>query len=303
MISFENCDVVVNGSGIMAETASLNTQSQVSAIQSLGYLRPFGYTPVGPFQTNLQINYFFEPGNEPIYAYVNTIKSMLTGFINDEPRIVSVAGLTGTYYIDNYSIQSQEHQPLKATVSLISFYPISGIVQTSNQSVNYNLSLSASLGHYYSSVLCIKNVDPITPSKISFNTYETKNIREFNYSIKLNWNPIFSLGNPYPVTVRFNSAEETVSILHDDFSLIAPTGFSPSQTLGVPIDVINRPSFPSEIKSAIIALAYYSDLPIDISVQPSRPFISISDGIVKSNQIANSAGNIAKISTTIIRNY
>lgn len=301
MISFEQCDVIVNGSGIMADSVLLGSESQMSPVQVLGNLRPIGYTQIGNFQNNLQISYYLEPRNEPIYGIVQRLKS-LTGNNLDSSSIIAVGGITGNFYLESYTVSTTEHEPVKASASFISFSPLSGAIAEKTNAISYDASHCSGLAHFYSTTLMLIRNDIRNPDSKVTSYYGTANLRSLSYSFKVNSLPIFTLGQSGPMRVQLMGAEESLEIQHEVYLPLDITGATPEKALALINNFAAVPPAPASTFG--IFFNPVSDIPLSSSTASwGNPFIGITSGIVKNNQIVHSVGNTARVSTVIIKNY
>src|SRR5437868_1527142 len=99
MLHFRNAKVAINGTGIMADTASLDLSNNLTPILAVGKRGMINLTPNGELTANISFSYPLEPGNEPIKGIVNYIKNNVDTAGN-QAFVVELAGITGSYYLD-----------------------------------------------------------------------------------------------------------------------------------------------------------------------------------------------------------
>ena len=87
MIYFNDVEVTVNGTGILANSASISSRNQIQPVRVLGRKGIAFQAPAGPIQSDFSISYLPETNNEPNY---NIVKA-LTGDNSD--NIQGVKGL------------------------------------------------------------------------------------------------------------------------------------------------------------------------------------------------------------------
>ena len=70
MIFFNNCDVRINGTGVMASTASVSTANPVRAMRSMGKNLAVSIAPDGPYANEVKMTYLLEIDKDPVFANV-----------------------------------------------------------------------------------------------------------------------------------------------------------------------------------------------------------------------------------------
>jgi len=288
MISFENCEVRVNGTGILATSASLSSDTRVMPIRALGFMRPYSYSYEGVAQSSLSLSYFMEPAKEPFFSYLNFIKN-LNSSDQDYQFEISIGQVTGRYYLSSYQINAVEHEPIQVNASLISFHPTSGILTAKSNSTNHNITNSSGIAHYYSTALCVSK--PYVGNALEYRALPTINLINCSYSFSANWIPVTIVGESEAVEVKYGGAEEIVEVTHDVYSGFNTVDFSPETALNLtPV-----PGFEGSDYEIVF-------FPIS-GVLDRNPSVFISKGIVRSSVLNNDVGQYSKSKTVISRYY
>lgn len=212
MIEFQNCEVIINKSGILAESASLASTSPLSPLYALGRRSAICESPVGQFATTLNVSYIPETIWEPNLEIIADLKTAHNNFTY--PFITgSVGGVTGDFYLQSYNLRSVPNEPNKATVSYVGFKHISGSLQDKQAATIFDPLNSTGTMHGW----------------VTFpNMYSTNSapIYEFQYDFRANWLPIYTLGNIYPTQVQLIGGAETLAFVRDVHSGILFSGES-----------------------------------------------------------------------------
>src|SRR3990167_6777018 len=205
MVFFDKCDVAVNGTGIMADSASLSSENVLTPIYVVGYKGIKDNSPGGNIKNTFQINYFIEPNRSPNFSIINDIKT----FTNDNtwtPQTVEIGTITGfSSYLQSFNLKVPLNQPAKASVSYVSFNPTSGVLQDSIGSIGYDETSELNLLHGWSTFIT------------SSGNYTSIKIFDFEYGITVNWSPIYTLGRFYPNQVELMGGAERLTIVTDNF--------------------------------------------------------------------------------------
>lgn len=210
ILNFDQIDVSVNNSGILSTNSSINTSNSIEAAYILGYSRPINQIPQGPVKSTFNSTYFPVIGQEPNYTIVNKIKSMVNDSIYSGEMIV-FAGLSGhNWFLDNYGFKVQPNNIVESNISYSLFDQLQGGITKKTNTINY--LDGGSLAHSWTTYI------------LDSENYQTTSIYEFNYDFKVNWQPIYVIGQKTPIEVKLLSAVETISFNMDDFRNVLFTG-------------------------------------------------------------------------------
>jgi len=209
--NFDNVDVAVNRSGILSTNSSINTNNSIEAAYVLGYSRPINQLPFGSIKTTFNSTYFPVINQEPNFAVVNKIKSMIndSGYLGER---VEFAGLHHDYwFLDSYSLKVQPNNIVETTVNYSTFWQLcGGTLRPKSNQINY--LDQGSCMHSWSTYI------------LSSGDYMNKPIYDFSYSFQANWRPIYIIGKKFPVEVKLLGASETISFNTDEYRAVLFTG-------------------------------------------------------------------------------
>ena len=207
--SFDQTDVLINRTGLLCESASLNQQNNLRPIYTLGKQKISNQSPNGPITSNLNLNYTIDTTNEPIYA-------ISTGIIAEtgdyQTTIVEIGGITGSYYLENYNFRVSPNQIINSNASFVSFLPLSGQPISKQSNISYNLSGWTGVANAWNTYVYLDTLPDIIP------------LYDLNYSFKANWEPIYVLGQKYPNQVKLQNGQQDFSFISETFDLIAFSG-------------------------------------------------------------------------------
>jgi hypothetical protein len=212
MIFFNNCDVRINGTGVMAKTASVSTANSVTAQRSMGKNLAVGVQPDGPYANEIKLTYLLEIDKDPVFAnlldFINLQHNTTNPNYEDiAGRTLSVGGITGTYYLNTYNVSIGQNVLIKASCTYVSFVPSTGELRKRSEILDYADSYSG-LAHSWTSRLSSDDGDLEMP------------IYDFSYSFNGDVAPVFVLGQKFPKQVMLQTAEETISVTKEDSRLI-----------------------------------------------------------------------------------
>lgn len=206
---FNKCDVAINGSGVMADSASINTSNSLEPIRSVGKKGIIYQAPVGPLQATYDISYMVETNNEPNYNIVQALRSLENSFHN-KGVVVEVGGISALCYLTQYSLTSAPNEPVKANVSYQSWQPTTGSLSDTplvgpfgGGAVSYNSQRSSGIAHGWTTYI-----------STSANALTNKSYG-FDYNFQMNWEPAFAFQRLDPYDVRFINAAETINLVRD----------------------------------------------------------------------------------------
>lgn len=223
---YDQIEVLINGSGVLAESAVLNTNNALEGIYCLGNKTIVNQNHNGPLKSTLNLNYLLEVNNEKSFSYISYLRTGFSNFSYDALTI-SVAGVTGTYNLDSYSINAAPNEPIMAKATYSSYYELTGNIQTKTSSTNYNLTNSSGVGHAYSLILFFI-LDSSSPANTP--TYD------FSYDFRANWQPIYTLGQKYPNQIALNGCSENINITKDYYTNLGLSGVTLNEYLKNPMD-------------------------------------------------------------------
>ena len=212
MIFFNNCDVRINGTGVMASTASVSTANPVRAMRSMGKNLAVSIAPDGPYANEVKMTYLLEIDKDPVFAnvldFINLQYNTTNPNYEDIPgRNLSVGGITGTYYLNSYNVSISQNQLIRATANYVSFVPSTGELRKRSEVLDYAENYSG-LAHSWTSKLTSDDGDLEMP------------IYDFTYDFKGQVSPVYVLGQKFPKQVMLQTAEETISVTKEDSRLI-----------------------------------------------------------------------------------
>ncbi len=208
MIEFTDCDVIINGTGLVAESASISESNSVSPAYGAGYSRP-AMLPDGPKTTQIQINYKINPNSEPNFGILSDLKAN-PPILN--PINIEIAGLRCSGYMTDWSFTISANETSDASVSYISYNDIVGDVNKKRGTIDYDLDV-VNYGHGWTAVVNYENSDFVT-------SYD------FSYSCSFEYVPCYGFGATMPNQVVFVGGEESARITKESFDKMSFYGNS-----------------------------------------------------------------------------
>ena len=301
MIFFNNCDVVVNGTGVMAEQVSLSSANAVVAVRAMGKNLAETSDPDGQYSTSVRMTYYLEVEKDPVFANVLDYLGLVHNTVNPNyeditPNIIGVAGITGEYFLDSYSLSVSQNDVIKAQASYIGFKPPSGTIRKRSEKLDYADSFSG-LAHSWTTSLLADDGTILAP------------VYDFSYSFNAVLAPVLALGDKYPKQVMLMTAEETVNVTKDDNS-INHSGQGPDQ---FPITFYGESGwalFSGQLEDGSYFSEYNPDSPPRVKIEPLSGLCGTSNHYmefdfsgmkIESSDVSVDTNDFAKASFTLRR--
>jgi len=279
MVYFDNCDVVVNGSGILAESASVQSVNYLDPAYVLEKRGEAGQPVKDSIRSMIDINYLVEADNEPNLEIIETIKQFREDDYVAKGFSVEVAGVSGTFYIQDYRLGIQPNGAAKANVQFVTYEPLGGSLSSKKvggDAIDYNKSNSIVNG--WSTFVTSSG------AHAEFPTYD------FQYQFRAQWVPIYAMGAKYPKQVQLMNASEMLNLTSNIHRHITFSGEKAEDAFSV------------EFGSDMSIEAFEVDLLCDSS-ENSNLALTMSGGLVVNTSIEARVGDIVKTKIGVNRNY
>lgn len=209
---FDNVDVTVNKTGILCDNASLSISNSLKGLYTLGRRGVINSVTAGPLTNNLSLSYLLDVSNEPNYRIVDYLKTGHQSFLY-EAIPIAIAGLTGSYFLQDYNIRISTNDIPKVSVNYTSYLPLTGnLFNKAGDYVYYQSGLSG-LAHGWTTYI-----------RGTGGNYLAYPCHEFEYDFKASWEPVFTLFSSYPSQIQFMSAEERMTLVQDNYTDLSFSG-------------------------------------------------------------------------------
>lgn len=183
----------IDGSGILAESISLSQSNSLANNRFIGTNSTNYFAPQGPQKIDVSINYLLNLATDPVFK---TLSAYKTNF-NNVPSSLNIGGITGLFYLNNYSFRIEPNSP----------------VFISSSYTNYNNITGYLTGIQYDLVGDIN--DRIATSCSTFfsgSAGRLDDIFSVSYNVQLNWKPQYKIGSKIPYGMNLLSVDETMEI-------------------------------------------------------------------------------------------
>lgn len=209
-LNWQNVVVKINGSGIKAQSVSFSNQSSLSPTFALGYKGSVNDSVNGPQTSEISINYTPQADQDPNWGILNQYKAQTLPEL--QPYLLNIGGISGMFYLNSYSINFQPNNLVGASVSYRCFSPISGELTAltyENEEVEFT-------GFFNGLTVSVDTTDPniLGPAPQENNPP----VYALNYDTALDINPVYVIGNKFPIDVQLNGGEEKFSLLTNKFN-------------------------------------------------------------------------------------
>ena len=284
MIFFNNCDVRVDGTGVMASQASLNSQSPTIAMRSIGRNRPH-ISAGGRYQNALKFNYYINIDNDPCYARVTDLKET-TNFSGLSPQVIEIAGISGSYYLQQYELNLAQNEIAEASVTYVGYELTTGALRDKKDQYDYIQSGFSGFAHAWTAKITSNDGDVDVP------------VYNMNYAYKAQINPIFVLGKKFPTQVQFVSADEDITIIRDKYKPLTWYGESGFVMFGTQGEGEEWHAADHNPRVELLKLATLCDDSITDSM-----VIDVSNSIFESEQLSLDTNDFATINMASTKYY
>lgn len=209
IVYFDQCDVVVDRKGILAQSANLESENSLSPVYGVGKIGIANQAPSAPLKSSFSFDYYIETDNEPNYNITKFLKSFTSGqYFGCQ---IILGGITGSNcFLDSYSIKAQPNQIVTATAKFSTFLPVLGEISRKEGNVTYNVNNN--LAHGWTTFLTNSGHSQ------DFPTYS------FEYTLDVLWQPVYKIGSKYPSEVKLMSMHEQMGFEKDFYKDIRFSG-------------------------------------------------------------------------------
>ncbi len=204
-MNFNNIEIKVDGSGIACPSLNYSIQNNLNEIGIAGFQK---WSPKqlqnGGQVVKIGFNYYPDNANDLLLDHVFQCH---TGSVHSvmHPFKISFAGITGMFYLENYSIRVSPNSINECSASLTCFSPITGSIT------------SYSPYSYYSSGGKFIHADStrfsLDGESVDFD------VNSIGYSMALSYAPIYIIGSQNPFQVLLTHGEQSLSMAFGQESL------------------------------------------------------------------------------------
>lgn len=208
MIEFVNCDVILNGTGLVANSATISENNSLKPSYGIGFNRS-DYVVDGPKTCEVQVSYILNPLSETNIKILDDLKKY-PPVVN--PVNIEIAGLRMSGYLTNFSISLDPNDKINANASYSCYHDIVGNISEKRGTIYYE-SNPINFAHGWSSV-------------VSYNNSNLAKTYSLNYDCSLEYKPYYSIGSRFPSQVLFLGGSENLQVIKEDYLKINLSGHS-----------------------------------------------------------------------------
>ena len=206
---------------LLASDCSLSYSSPQAPLYAVGNKGPLGQFPAGArqgevtfgFLTSLTGNHLGTSGN-----IINSIASGIKSSMSSEVSGVKIkfAGVTGIGYMNSYSLGIQSNSVSSSNVGFTFFgngtqLPVTGYLADFAGAVIQTGKLATGIAHgRYTDLSNFATTLASDPTNKA-------NVFSADYSISFNHNPIYKVGQEFPVKALYTNAQESLGLTEDIF--------------------------------------------------------------------------------------
>lgn len=210
---YKETPVFINGSGIFAKTAALNSSNKVN-FSNFGNASLASSYPNDNVVANLSIDYYLKVKEDQFINELILFKNYAESgqlYPLPTPSVIQIGEIRGSFYLSSLSFSLEQNSLISVNANLISFVPVTG-----NTSIGTVESIKIKEGYLSNSYL--------TSFINSYNSQWDGNIYGFSYNFNKDIFPSFNLGKREPYEIIAISANEKTNIEIESFLPINFTG-------------------------------------------------------------------------------
>ena len=185
--------VFIKGTGILADSASISQTNSINNTYFLGGTVTNFFAPQGPYNTTLSVNYLPTIEDDPSFSTLSSLKSLRSGSAVG----IDIGGVTGLFYLTNYSFKVQPNSAIFLNCSYTCFNNLTGSFTGVQFDTIGNINNAIGTACAITWAGSVDNID---------------DIYSLDYSAKINWKPSFKIGQKEPYRVTYLSMEETYQV-------------------------------------------------------------------------------------------
>jgi len=282
MVYFDNCDVAVNGSGVMATSANIQSQNYLDPAYILEMRGEMSKPAADSIRNVLNIDYYVEVDNEPNIEIINSIKAFRQDDHVAKPFPVEVAGITGNFYLQSYSFAVEPNKVTHARASFICYDQLTGNGDLStkkkgDEGIDYNKSNS--LAHGWTTYVASSGTHIEVP------TYK------MDYGFNAEYKPIYTIGRKFPKQVQMIKANEEIKFMRDKYKHIVFSGEKAEEAL---------PNFENDSEADLFEIEALCG---SEESQTNQLKILVSGAVVTSTAVIAGVGKQVRTAVSVNRNY
>lgn len=218
-LSFKHAPIRVgsnlnNLSFLVAINGNCSTTNTLTEVKGIGYYNSYPLQfPNGYITNNVSFQYLIQNSGDPIKSILELHKS--GKFENAIPYYVDIGGLTfRECYLESFSLNINPSTVASAQVNFVSYSPASG------QFGKYQLPANTNIDE-----------DFLHGTKTNISIGESSEYFGLNYNLKLQHQPVNTIGSSYPKTIKFHGAAEELELTENLYKRILYTGDTKSITI------------------------------------------------------------------------
>jgi hypothetical protein len=190
-----NCSVLINGTGIIADSVSLSQSNNILPLYGVGFNGINNSSISGPKLNKLSISYLPDSIESINFRIISGNKTnYVTSGVN-----INFAGLTGLYYLESLAFDLQPNQTVSISTNYINFDNITG---------NFTGAIYNPTGYLY------RNYNGFSCSIPNSN----RPVLSLAYNYQMDLEPVYKIGSKTPFGVVLNNGAETFDITLDNWT-------------------------------------------------------------------------------------
>ena len=224
-VFYDKAAVSVNlegvGETLLASDFTINYSTSASPLYSIGSKGPLGQFPSSARVGDISFNFITSitgKNNGFVGNFVNYLASGIKHSVGSQASGVTIsgAGVKGVGFLNSYSFNVASNSVSSSSASFTFFghddqLPVSGRLADSSESPSKNAArLATGIAHGRYSVLPSLQTTLVGPA-------DAASVFGADYSISFNHNPVYKVGQEFPVTSLYTTAQESINVTENVF--------------------------------------------------------------------------------------
>ena len=211
-----------NLSYIIATNGNCSTTNSLTEVKSIGYYNSYPLQFPNSYITNSISFQYLIQNDDPIKSIIELYK---TGqFENATSYYIDIGGLTFSQCrLESFSLNINPSAITSAQANFISYIPASG--QFGKYQLPENTNVNADFLHGNETNISV------SPTNTNGSQEDSSNYFGLNYNLRIQYQPINTIGSSYPKTIKFHGAVEELELTENLYRRILYTGDTKSITI------------------------------------------------------------------------
>ena len=202
---YNEIDLRIRESGVLCDSLSLDINSKIKEVRSVGFIGNVSFVVDGELETTLDMSYYMNLRSDPVLSIVDDVKNSVSreNFAGD---LIQVTNLSGSFFLNSFSFNIEPNEPISCNANFSSYDDLSGQIEPIIRDTSFDYSIA----HGWAMKL----------NKGS----KYYDILRLGYSLESKSEPIYTVGNSKPIAVQRNLIKESFDIVIAEYTGVGYSG-------------------------------------------------------------------------------